>query len=502
MPALKRAGILERGKKQLKKRLTILHSNDMHGDFLAKEVDDKLLGGVSMLSGYINKVRNEEEHVLYAIAGDMFRGSVIDSEYKGLSTIEIMNMLAPDVVTLGNHEVDYGIGHLLFIEKCARFPIINANLYLTTNHVRLFKSHVILKIGGMRILFIGVLTEEVLAQARQEKLIGSIVDVREAATEVGKICNAYRTENIDLTVLLTHIGFDEDKKLAELLDPRWGVDVIIGGHSHTLLEEPCVVAGIPIVQAATGTGQIGRFDFQVNTETNSIDSYTWALIPIDETHCPRDQDLEDVILRYKEATDEKYCRYVTRFTRAYTNGGRGEESEIGKLFSDILCNNLGLDIMFMASGSLRTNSLGPIVQYQELLQMFPFEDEVFRVTVTGAQLKRMMNHLFREEFFAGERIETYQMSHGMQVICSISEKRVKEVLFEGEPVADDRLFKVGMQGFHFKNMKDFFGVSEDEAVENGPYKVLSTSAMDVLDEYLSRQEIVKCPEDKRWVMEE
>ena len=110
------------------KKLTILHSNDMHGDFLAKEVDDKLLGGVSMLSGYINKVRNEEKNVLYAIAGDMFRGSVIDSEYKGLSTIEIMNMLAPDVVTLGNHEVDYGIGHLLFIEKCARFPIINANL--------------------------------------------------------------------------------------------------------------------------------------------------------------------------------------------------------------------------------------------------------------------------------------------------------------------------------------------------------------------------------------
>jgi len=482
------------------KKITILHSNDMHGDFLAKKVDDRLLGGVSLLSGYVNKVREEEENVIYAIAGDMFRGSVIDSEYKGLSTIEIMNMLAPDVVTLGNHEVDYGIGHLLFIEKCARFPIINANLYLTTNHVRLFNSHVIMDVDGMKILFIGVLTEEVLAQARQEKLIGSIVDVREAAVEVGKICNAYRTEDIDLTVLLTHIGFDEDKRLAELLDPRWGVDVIIGGHSHTLLEKPCVVAGIPIVQAATGTGQIGRFDLMIDTEKNMLDSYTWQLIPIDESHCPRDLDLEEVILRYKKATDEKYCRYVTRFTRAYTNGSRGEESEIGKLFSDILCDNLGLDIMFMASGSFRTKSLGPIVQYQELVQMFPFTDEVFRVFVTGAQLKQMMNHLFREEFFNGERIETYQFSHGVQVVCSVAEKCVKEVLFEGKTVADDRLLKVGMQGFHFKNMKEFFGVSEEEVVENGPYKVLSTSAMDVLDEYLSRQEIVKCPDDQRWVM--
>ena len=90
----------------------------------------KLVGGVSMLSGYIEKVRAEEPNTIYAIAGDMFRGSVIDSEYKGLSTIEIMNALAPDIVTIGNHEVDYGIAHLLFIEKCARFPIINANLYI------------------------------------------------------------------------------------------------------------------------------------------------------------------------------------------------------------------------------------------------------------------------------------------------------------------------------------------------------------------------------------
>ena len=212
------------------KKLTILHSNDLHGDFMAKEVNQELLGGVSMLSGYVDKVRREEKNVIYAIAGDMFRGSIIDSEYKGISTIEIMNMIAPDIVTLGNHEVDYGVAHLLFIERCAQFPIINANMYLTTNHVRLFNSHVVLEVDGMKILFIGVLTEEVLAQARQEKLVGSIVDVYEAASEIGKICNAYQTEDIDFTVLLTHIGFEEDKKLAvdylnlegkNFMDCRW-----------------------------------------------------------------------------------------------------------------------------------------------------------------------------------------------------------------------------------------------------------------------------------------
>jgi 2',3'-cyclic-nucleotide 2'-phosphodiesterase (5'-nucleotidase family) len=86
------------------RQFTILHSNDMHGDFLAEQAagEGKLIGGLPLLSGYINKVRAEEENVLYVIAGDMLQGSIIDSDFKGTSTMQIMNYLAPDVVTLGN----------------------------------------------------------------------------------------------------------------------------------------------------------------------------------------------------------------------------------------------------------------------------------------------------------------------------------------------------------------------------------------------------------------
>ena len=142
------------------KKLTILHSNDMHGDFLAERIDERLVGGVSLLSGYVNKVRREEKNVIYAIAGDMFRGSVIDSEYKGTSTIGIMNLMGPDVATIGNHEVDYGLAHLLFLEKCADFPIINANLHIKSNGRRMFRPFWIAHIDGMKILFIGIITEQ------------------------------------------------------------------------------------------------------------------------------------------------------------------------------------------------------------------------------------------------------------------------------------------------------------------------------------------------------
>jgi 5'-nucleotidase len=257
----------------------------------------------------------------------MFRGSVIDSEFRGISTIEIMNMLAPDVVTIGNHETDYGIAHLLFIEKCAKFPIINANLHITTNNARLFKSHHIIEIDGMKILFIGILTESVLSQTKNETLIGSFVDIHEAAIEVGRICNAYNALDIDCTVLLTHIGFEEDKKLAAQLDPAWGVDIIIGGHSHTFIEEPAVVNDIVIVQAGTGTDQIGRFDITVDTDNNCIDEYTWKTVPIDQSHCPRDNELEMLIRSYKTKTDNKYNRVVTRLKKKLTHPNRMKTSK-------------------------------------------------------------------------------------------------------------------------------------------------------------------------------
>ena len=174
------------------KKLTLLHSNDMHGDFMTEELDNKLVGGVSMLSGYISEVRAKEKNTLYCIAGDMFTGSIIDSEYKGMSTIELMNIIDPDVVTLGNHEVDYGLAHLLFIEKCANFPIINANMYIKSNHARLFQPMHIAHLDGMKILFIGVLTEETLAKTSQDE-IGAFINIKEAGKEVGRICDTYNS---------------------------------------------------------------------------------------------------------------------------------------------------------------------------------------------------------------------------------------------------------------------------------------------------------------------
>ena len=485
------------------KKLTILHSNDLHGDFLAEQVDEKLVGGVSLLSGYINKVRSEEKNVLYTVSGDMFRGSLIDSEFHGLSTIDIMNLLAPDVVTIGNHEIDYGLAHLLFLEKCATFPIINANMYLKHNGVRLFRSHYIKEIDGMRILFIGVLTEQVLSKTRNEAIIGHLVDIEEAALEVGKICDAYCNTDIDFTVLLTHIGFEEDKKLAARLAPNWGVDLIIGGHSHTYMTEPCVVAGIPIVQAAIGTDQIGRFDIMVDTDLNCIDSYTWQCIPINDETCPRDNALEERIKEFRSYTDSIYNRVLTRFPRAYGHPGRWMETEIGDLLAEGIRSMLRVDLVLFGSGSIREPSLGPIVTLGDYRVAFPYDGPLTSLKLTGAQLRHALHFMLRDEAFSETgHTSWYQLSEGIRCEYDRPNHTIVSLKLHDREVQDDDVISVVMQSYFYTNLKDNLDLTHEEVEQNGRPFEAAHSAQNVLQEYFLSHPQVKLGETPRLIIHE
>ncbi|MDO4502202.1 MAG: bifunctional UDP-sugar hydrolase/5'-nucleotidase [Coriobacteriia bacterium] len=465
------------------KKLTLLHSNDLHGDFLAEQVDESLVGGVSRLSGYVHRARQRDPNVLYAISGDMFRGSVIDSEFQGLSTIQIMNLLGPDVVTIGNHEIDYGVAHLLLMEKCANFPIVNANFHITTNGRRLFEPHRIIQIGGMKVLFIGVITEQILASAKNDTLIGTFLNVEDAAVDVGRICNAFNTTDVDLMVLLTHIGFEEDKALAEQLDPAWGVDLIIGGHSHTLIDEPVVVNGIPIVQVGTGTDQLGRFDIVVDTKKNRMDSYQWQSIPLNDATAPLDNVLEDLILNYKGQTDLKYGRILTRLVRELTHPDRNRETTLGSLVSDALAESLGVDIMFAGSGSIRVDRMGPVITYGDLAEAFPYDGAIYQISVTGAQLERMVRHVLAQAA-SGQHCEFYQFNGGTRITFDRAADEFAEFHVAGEPLNADRIYTVGLPHYHFQNMPEFLGVSQEDCKPNGDFRTLATSARDVIEEYL------------------
>ncbi len=467
------------------KRFTILHSNDMHGDFLAEvqKGDGKLIGGLSLLSGYLNKVRNEEENVIYVISGDMVQGSLIDSEYKGISTIEIMNYLSPDAVTLGNHELDYGLPHLLFLEKIANFPIVNANLYIKKYGKRLMRPYLVIEKAGFSILFTGIITEKVMDALSLDKLIGTFFSLEDAADEIGKICNSYKNSDIDLTIALTHIGYESDLELAEMLKPEWGVDMIIGGHSHTILEQPAEINGILVSQAGTGTDQIGRYDIVVDDDTNSIVEWKWQLVPINEDTAPPDLELKKFISTFKDRVDEKYNSMVTRFSEKLIHPTREEETTLGNIIADALSNAEKIDILLVGSGSIRVKELGPVVTLGGLKACFPYDDSLIMYKINGKQVKKMFAHIMRNENRDGEG-ECYQVNKNVNAVYSDSLKELVSIKINNENVDDTQTYSLALQGFHASNSLNNLGLSEEELTTLETPKVIATSACQVLEEWL------------------
>ncbi len=454
----------------------------MHGDWLPQENDGKMTGGLPRLSGYIKSVRNANPNTLYAIAGDMFRGSIIDQEYLGLSTIDMINLMKPDVVSLGNHEVDYGLAHLLFLEKCADFPIINTDLFVTMNNKRLFSPYINLTVDGVKILFIGILTQEVLSSTKGEKIIGSYVNMKRAAKEIGVICDNYRTVDTDITILLTHIGYENDIELAKQLNKDFGVDFIIGGHSHTYMDKAKVVNGIPIVQAYTGTDFIGRFDINYNKEEKKIENWSWKCVPIDEDAAENDHVMQGLLDQYKGVTDQKYRRVVTRFQRELTHPKREQETELGNLYADVMVDDASYDIMMFGSGAIRKQKLGPIVEYQQLLENTPFDDNLWMVEVTGEQFRRMIQHILRDEAWTGET-EFYQFSRGVHIKYRKSTHTIEELTFNGKEVKDDDRFSIGLQNYHYNNFDEFLGVPLEEVAQNRKPRIVATSVNNIIEEY-------------------
>lgn len=464
--------------------ITLLHSNDMHGAFLPKDESGVATGGLSLLSGYIRKARKERSDTAYIIAGDMFRGSVIDSEFLGLSTIDLVNILDPDVATIGNHEVDYGLAHLLFLEKCAHFPIINADLYVTLNNARLFQPYINLTVGGLRILCIGIITQEVLSSTKSEAVIGTFVDIKEAAREIGVICDNYRTTGTDLTVLITHVGIEKDRELASMLNPDWGVDLIIGGHSHTVMDAPEIVNGVPIVQAGCGTGQIGRFEIDYDNDRHELSGYTWECVPINAGTAEADPIMEQTLETYRSTTDKKYKRVVTHLARRLTHPCREQETELGNLYADMLQDESSYDIMLFGSGAIRKTEFGPIVEYQDMVENTPFDGPVHMLKVTGEQFRRIVCHLMRDEAWEG-KTEFYQFSRGVRIVWRKSTHTLEELSFNGEPVRDGDELLIALQDYHYKNFDDFLGVPLEEVKQNMKPRMVITSINNIVEEYFA-----------------
>lgn len=267
-------------KPNLKKttKLTILHTNDTHSNidaFPSTHAKYPNLGGVSRRYELIRKVREEEENVLLLDAGDIFQGTPYFNRFGGVLEMKLMTELGYDAATMGNHDFDAGMEGFLNARKFADFPFLCSN-YDFSNTIldgQTKPYHVFekggLKIGvfGLGVELKGLVSDNNFAETRY-------LDPIEMAQEMVR---KLQQEKTDLNICLSHLGYEyTTQKISDrtLARQTAGIDLIIGGHTHTFLEKPTVeynLNGKPTLINQVGWAgiQVGRIDFYVGKHVKS-----------------------------------------------------------------------------------------------------------------------------------------------------------------------------------------------------------------------------------------
>jgi 5'-nucleotidase len=254
-------------------RLTILHTNDVHSRIDPFPMDggrNQGLGGVAARAELIEKIRNEQEHVLLLDAGDIFQGTPYFNLYKGEPEIKAMSSMKYDAATIGNHDFDAGLENLANqLTKHANFPMLISNYDFTgTPMENKYEPYRIFRKGKLKIGVFGIGIE----------MKGLVPDNLSAGTQyldpVQK-ANAMahklkRDKNCDLIICLSHLGYQyRENKISDVLLARESenIDLIIGGHTHTFLDAPVIrknKRGQDVIVNQVGFAGIilGRLDFE------------------------------------------------------------------------------------------------------------------------------------------------------------------------------------------------------------------------------------------------
>lgn len=259
--------------------MTILHTNDMHSRIEPIPDDGRKhggFGGMARRAALINKIRAKEEHVLLLDAGDIFQGTPYFNFFGGELEFKLMSKMGYDAATIGNHDFDNGIEGLYKMLPHARFPFLCANYDFSKNMLKgRFQAYRIFRKGPLKIGVFGLgielegLVNESLSNGT--RYLDPVAVAKEMVSELEQ-------KKCDLIICLSHLGYRYGEKRVSdhtLAEEVSGIDLIIGGHTHTFLDKPDVYenrAGHKTVINQVGWAgiRLGRIDYAFNKKRSKI----------------------------------------------------------------------------------------------------------------------------------------------------------------------------------------------------------------------------------------
>ncbi|TPM97837.1 bifunctional metallophosphatase/5'-nucleotidase [Mesorhizobium sp. B2-1-3A] len=392
--------------------LNILHFNDWHSRIEGnnkyestcsadEETKGECIGGAGRLITAIAQERKklEGQNVLLLNAGDSFQGSLFYTTYKGAVEEEFLNQLKPDAVTLGNHEFDDGESALVpYLDK-AKFPIVSANVVPNdkSGAAGKIKPSIVVEVGGQKIGIVGAVTNDTPELASPGPNIAIADDVKSITAEVEKL----KAQGVNKIIAVTHIGYNRERDVIAKIP---GIDVVVGGHSHTLLSNtdpkalgpyPTMVDNpdgykVPVVQAASYSKYLGEFKV-VFDDNGVVKSASGDPIYLDKSITPDPA----VLARIKElgapieALKNKEVAETTDVIDGSRENCRAKECAMGNLVSDAILDRVkgqGVEIVISNGGGLRASIDKGTVTMGEVLTVLPFQNTLATFQISGKDL--------------------------------------------------------------------------------------------------------------------
>ena len=370
-------------------QVTILGINDMHAN----------IDAMPRLKTCVQQERAKAPQLLLFSAGDNRTGSpyVDCGDHPGASMIELMNHIGFDLSTLGNHEFDGGPAALAYCINAADFEFVSANVFPTDKHGVQIKPYKIFERNGVRIGVLGLL--QIDANGRPDahpdmcKGIGFLDPLKVAENY------KYLRSRCDVLILLTHLGFETDIELAKLFPEA---DAIIGGHSHTKVENGHLENGVLITQTQNKLKYLTRLTFEV--EDGKVLSKKAELLPLNNYEA----DTETAAMVEQIKAQPFFKRVLSTVKRDITR-----RESLGCMMADAIRKQVGTDIAIVNMGNVRLDSFpaGPMT-VADVYSLDPFGNDTIRMTVSGQELLRVLENITQND------------DHGAPCVSGMSYKAV------------------------------------------------------------------------------
>ena len=451
------------------KKLTILHANDFHGQISFKiEKDYTLVGGISLLSSYIKKVRGESEAVFCAVCGDILQDNIQNACSKGINTVGLLNLIKLDALSLGNHEMEYGLAHLLIFKECIRTPILCANMMVRQLDKPLFEPSRVFDVDGIKVLAIGVIPEHYVSSMMTDEFCSTMLKYKDSYEAIRSEIQKHKDERIDITLLMSHYGIDGDILLAENMPEDLKIDVILGGHSHIRMDSEEIVNGTLVVQSNYGMTHIGRLDLELDMHSGDIVGHKWELVELNDSVCDFDNEADsyvDHVLYDRSATKEDLV--ICELAERYEHKSRLEETDLGDLIADAFLDIYKSDLVIVQSGSIRLKACGPSIKLETLKQLYPYDDNFVNVSLTGKEIRQAFRYLFSLKEDGSVMNGTFQYSRGFKLVADVENYtergcRMEYIGLNGQELDDERIYTVGMTKNCLNKFKRYFGFTVPE----------------------------------------